>query len=149
VRRGSAVHLSLGHVSHSSVQLHRLVDHKIAGVAGGVLGDAHGADVGFPGRDPEGEVASVGARKLGALPHFHQLVPHHLAGDQRPTEGLPVPRPLQGQVQAPLSGRVRLHGQGDALVLELLGDLDESGVLRADEVAHRDADVHIGQLAGV
>ena len=45
--------------------------------------------------------------------------------------------------------RIGLRGKADTLGDEGLGDLQEAGVLRADQVGRRHPDVGVGQLGGV
>ena len=98
---------------------------------------------------PRGDVTGVDARGLDLPVHLDELVLHHLAGDQRLAEGLALPAVRRGQGQRAGSDAVGVHGEGDPLDDELLGDQVEAGVLLADEVGRRHAHVDEGQLGGV
>ena len=94
----------------------RLVGHPLAGLDGGVLGEAHlGDQVGLAGQLPLDHVVGVDAGDVDPAGHLGQRVLHRLAGDQRPAERLAVAAPLHGEVQAALRARIRLRGKGDAL----------------------------------
>ena len=104
---------------------------------------------GLAGELPLDDVSGVHPGDVDAPRHLGERVLHRLPRDQRPAEGLPVAAPLDGQVQAALRARIRLRGKPDALGDERRGDLQEAGVLGADQVGGRHPHVGVGQLGGV
>ena len=146
-RRGSAVRPRIRACSPAAVQLQRLVDDPLGGLDGGVLGQA---DLGDQVR-PALSAAAAGSidQRMGV-----GRAPRRSSGPSRSSvfctscrsiSGLPnvsrFRRPVHGQVQATLRVRVGLHRERDSLGQEVLGELEEAAVLRADQVLDRHARV--------
>ena len=135
-----------GHVAHAAEQLHRLIRHPLAGFDGGVLGEADlGDEVRLASQLPLHQVTGVHPGHVDAARHLGQRVLHRLPRDQRPAEGLPVATPLDGEVEAALRTGVGLRGEAHPLGDERGGDLQETGVLRPDQVGDRHPHVGVGQ----
>ncbi len=126
----------LGHVAHPAEQLHGLVGHPFTGFHGGVLGEAH---LGDQIRVAGSSCRSTTWREYTRATSMRRAISASVFCTLcREISGLPkVSRSrhhCDGQVQAALRTRICLHGKADAFGDEGLGDLQEAGVLRADQV---------------
>ena len=148
----AVVPLDLGpvHVAGAAVSWTAWSQTYVARLDGGLLGQAGLGDDVLAGDVPRGDRVGVGPRHLDLPVHLDELVPDHLVGDQRLAEGLAVAAVRRGQRERAGGDAVAVHGQADPLDDELLGDLDEAGVLLARRRFGRPAPrVDVGELGGV
>ena len=142
--------LALAHVAHAAEDLHGLVHHELAGLDGGVLGKHASANGWLAGRVPDcATLARVGPGDVDAAVHVDELVPDDLPRRPAACRTSRAPARTERPGRGALRGGVRLHGEAEPLVDELLHDQHEPAVLLADEVLGRHADVVEGQLGGV
>src|SRR5436190_19306633 len=81
--------------------------------------------------------------------HLDEPMPHDLPRRQRATKRLPLPAPVDGEIEAALCCGICLYGESKTFADELGGDLSEPTALRADEVGCGHPAVRECELCGV